>query len=138
MNNSTDNGCALLRDIVAHPLTVPFNVAFLFMSMSVAVSSVDMFSMLLQTVTIPVRGFRNDDQQPQEAVANALQFTVRLLLQMHAISSCAYGGIWIARTLMRLYPYAFVDTSNNCLQVNVFGNGMFATQAHCSRHGSAP
>ena len=58
MNNSTDDGCALLRDIVAHPLTVPLGVVLLLVSLLATVSSADMFAMLSQTVTVPVRGFQ--------------------------------------------------------------------------------
>ena len=62
MNNSIDDGCALLRDIVAHSLTVPLNVVFLLVSLSIAVSSADLFAMLSQTVTVPVRDFSKDGE----------------------------------------------------------------------------
>ena len=62
MNNSTDEGCALLHDIATHPLTVPLNVVFLLVALSVTVSSADLFGMLLQTVTVPVRNFSKDKE----------------------------------------------------------------------------
>ena len=52
---------------------------------------------------------------------NALQFTVRLLLQIHAVSCCVYGVMCTVRTVLRLHLYAFIDTSN-CLRVRTFAD----------------
>ena len=83
MNNSTDDGCALLRDIVAHPLTVPLNVIFLLVSLSVTVSSADLFGMLLQTATVPVRIVSKDDERRSIAAycTSAATDTCRELLR---------------------------------------------------------
>ena len=101
MSNSTDDGCALLRDIVAHPLTVPLNVVFLLVALSVTVSSVDLFGMLLQTVTVPVRGLSKDKEQRSIAVhcASAATDTRRELLCLWYHMDCAHSAAFVSLRL---------------------------------------